>query len=233
MCYGNHDWLSVTALFSSVPLFSDRLLLGQHSVQNKRQYKFKRHVNNMEFISLRYCDTQGWISHLPSRSCSASCPARGSRNPVFRVPRWGSRWCSATPCHTLRTPLLRHWCHTGLRSCSTAILTPPTPTPREVGEIRQIDSLKFYLGCCLIRTIKHFHVLLFFQTMWMLRCLLSTCPVLRLKPQPVPLPVHPQSHPRVQALGHQAGTERWSASSPPAPRLPLKVGSIRRRSHKM
>lgn len=79
-------------------------------------------------LVLMYCDNQGWILSLSApRSCSAMCPDRGSRRLVFKVLRSGSRWYCATPCPTPRTPPLHHWCHKGLLSCSTAILTPLTP----------------------------------------------------------------------------------------------------------
>lgn len=102
-------------------------LTGQNRVLSNRKYQFERPA-----VTLR----DG--SRLPSRSWSATCPGRGSRKLVFRVLRWGSPCCCATPCRTLRTPLLRHWCHRGLLSCSTAI--PTQPTPREVGGILTLIS---------------------------------------------------------------------------------------------
>lgn len=68
---------------------------------------------------------------------------------------------------------------------------------------------------------------------WMSHCLPSTCPVLRLRPHLAHLHALPQSHPQAQAPGHRAGRERWSASSPLAPRAPQRAWTNHQRSHVM
>lgn len=95
---------------------------------------------------LKICRIWRYLSLHP-RSCSATCPGRGSRRLVFRVLTWGSRWCCATHCHTLRTPLPHHWCRRGLLSCSTAIPTPLTQ--QEVGGINILINYSFMLSSTL------------------------------------------------------------------------------------
>lgn len=68
---------------------------------------------------------------------------------LFRVLRSGSQWCCATLCPTPSIPPLRRWCRRDPLSCSTAILTPPTP--QEVGsetEMIYSHSVSLLLPCC-------------------------------------------------------------------------------------
>ena len=102
------------------------------SKQSRHQLKTHLHSGSPAVV-----DKWGPVS--PSRSCSASCPGRGSRKLGLSVLRWGSRWCCATHCRTHRTLLLRRWCHRGPPSCNTGIPTPLTP--REVGGIKAVASV--------------------------------------------------------------------------------------------
>lgn len=107
------------------------------SKQSRHQLKTHLHSGSPAVM-----DKWGPVS--PSRSCSASCPGRGSRKLGLSVLRWGSRWCCATRCRTPRTPLLRRWCHRGPPSCNTGIPTPLTP--REVGGIKTVASVCSHWG---------------------------------------------------------------------------------------